>query len=136
MIDRVKEHHKLRFAANVRKMRNGCWEWAAYRDKDGYGVIRIGKSKERAHRVSYVLASKNDIPPGLFVCHKCDYPPCVRPEHLFVGTPKDNTQDMQKKGRRGLLRHSKATRRKFSEIAMSRKRNKDGTWIESSRRDA
>lgn len=72
-----------------------------------YGLISTGprgaNRREYAHRVSWELAY-GPIPPGLFVCHHCDNPPCVRPDHLFVGTPRDNTLDRDRKGRHRVLR--------------------------------
>lgn len=78
---------------------SGCWLWAAsLRPVSGYGQLRIGASVKFAHRVSYAL-HRGPIPAGLFVCHHCDTPSCVNPDHLFLGTAKDNAQDSLRKGR-------------------------------------
>ncbi len=72
----------------------GCWVWNRGRSGGGYGRYR-GKP---AHRAVWILFH-GPIPDGLFICHHCDNPPCVKPEHLFLGTPGDNMQDCIDKGR-------------------------------------
>lgn len=76
-----------------------CWIWkAAICKNTGYGNFKARRKSHRAHRVSYAL--RHDlIPDGLLVCHKCDNPPCANPDHLFLGTQKDNSSDMVSKNR-------------------------------------
>jgi len=79
----------------------GCWTWEASLDGRGYGQIafkRGGKGNMRAHRVSWEIHN-GPIPDDLHVLHRCDNPPCVNPDHLFLGTQRDNVQDMWAKGR-------------------------------------
>lgn len=76
----------------------GCWNWIAHRNKAGYGRITVMKKDCTAHRISWML-HHGEIPQGLFVCHHCDNPSCVNPEHLFLGTAKDNAIDRNLKGR-------------------------------------
>jgi len=88
------------FETKFDKTENGCWLWKQARDKDGYGSFKFKRKVYRAHRFSYMLY-KGEIPDGMMVLHKCDIPNCINPEHLFLGTAKDNAQDAAKKGRIG-----------------------------------
>jgi len=80
---------------------NDCWEWTGARTQGGfgYGTINIYYTKWSTHRISWVIHNKKQIPKGFEVCHTCDNPSCWRPDHLFIGTHKDNMQDSVNKGR-------------------------------------
>lgn len=93
------EKLEKRFWDKVKKT-EGCWLWSARKTKDGYGQIKIEGVAKLAHRISYLL-NRGEISDGLLVCHSCDNPSCVRPDHLFLGTALDNTQDRIMKGRPG-----------------------------------
>ena len=86
-----------RFWSKVKKT-DGCWEWTGAKFRDGYGNFWTGDNMISAHRFSYQLV-KGSIPDGMFICHHCDNPGCVRVDHLFMGTPSDNIQDALIKGR-------------------------------------
>ncbi|MDP3983490.1 MAG: HNH endonuclease [Acidimicrobiia bacterium] len=78
----------------------GCWPWQSYLVANGYGGFWLSETKTyaRAHRLAYALAY-DEWPGELQVCHKCDNPPCVRPDHLFLGTHDDNHRDKVRKSR-------------------------------------
>lgn len=76
----------------------GCWIWIGDQTASGYGRMRVEGKQVLAHRVSYEL-HRGFIAEGIFVCHKCDVRLCVNPDHLFLGTQKDNVTDMIQKGR-------------------------------------
>ena len=76
-----------------------CWEYQGGKNNVGYGMIRDEKKMRTTHRVSYEEHNQVSIPNGLCVMHKCDNPACVNPNHLSIGTRKDNNQDMINKGR-------------------------------------
>lgn len=86
-----------RFWQKVKKS-DSCWEWQGANVPKGYGIIGKDGRNQYAHRVSWELHT-GVIPKGLLVCHHCDNPKCVRPDHLFVGTHQDNLRDMSRKGR-------------------------------------
>lgn len=88
-----------RMAKHLVPMPSGCIEWGASRFAQGYGQIKIDYKNRKTHRVAWELAH-GPIPKGMMVCHKCDNPPCCNVEHLFLGTARENTQDMVSKGRR------------------------------------
>jgi hypothetical protein len=95
------EQPESRFWDKVEKT-DGCWEWTASRDRYGYGDFRYGPERGckrvRAHRFAYEIHN-GSIPDGLHVLHRCDNPPCVNPDHLFVGSNADNMADKTTKGR-------------------------------------
>lgn len=93
------------FHKNTIKETNGCWIWTGTKLRRGYGGVgstRWGKQFKiySAHRLSYFYY-KGEIPEGIFVCHSCDNPSCINPDHLFLGTHEDNMRDMINKARKG-----------------------------------
>jgi len=108
-----------------------CWLWTGnvLNKGMGYGRISFGKRrKEYAHRFSYRLHF-GDIPKGLCVCHHCDNPICVRPDHLFTGTISENFKDMREKGRQVQVRGEQSAKAKLtsSDILLIRYLWRSGT---------
>ena len=97
--DKERFHKRAKKTGPVIRQEIGeCWTWSGAKNRAGYGTIKISGHSLLAHRISWTL-EKGEIPPALFVLHKCDNPSCVRVDHLFLGTYKDNAQDKVSKGR-------------------------------------
>lgn len=94
---------KCKLLGEVTKRKNGCWEWKGNLHNNGYGYTTMYETnkREHVHRISYRVF-KGEIPEGLCVCHQCDNRKCINPEHLWLGTHKDNNQDCIKKGRQAV----------------------------------
>lgn len=107
-----------RFWAKVNKgAPNGCWEWTASRTKKGYGHFGFNGRTFIAHRFVLMMQG-HEIPEDMAVCHRCDNPPCVNPEHLFIGTNQDNVDDMVSKGRHHGRNPAKLTPEKVLEARL------------------
>jgi hypothetical protein len=85
----------------------GCWEWQAAKSSFGHGRAKIGGKLYSPHRLAYEKHF-GPIPTGKMVLHKCDNPSCVNPDHLFIGTARDNVRDMMSKGRAHWMKHPKS----------------------------
>ena len=110
---------EIRFWAKVHKT-DSCWLWTGGKLERGYGVIRAagqGSGIYLAHRLAYEW-HYGPIPHGLLVCHSCDNPSCVNPEHLFLGSNADNHWDMIRKKRTGLTRLAKLTDEQVADIRL------------------
>jgi hypothetical protein len=90
----------LRLVRLIDTSGEGCWEWQGARSKGGYGYFEYSRAEggTSAHRALYIELF-GPIPDGQVVCHRCDNPACCRPEHLHLGTQKQNQQDMVARGR-------------------------------------
>jgi hypothetical protein len=95
------------FWRQVHKTDN-CWIWTGLLDKDGYGLMPYAGQMLRAHKVSLELDGR-PVPQGKYGCHHCDNPPCVRPDHLYPGTPTQNVADMFSRGRYNRAKSAKLT---------------------------
>lgn len=98
-IERVPQKTVERFWSYVNRNGDGCWTWKGSCLKTGYGSFKLASYTMRlAHRVAYAIAH-GGLQAGAIVCHRCDNPSCVRPDHLFLGTHQVNSDDMVQKGR-------------------------------------
>lgn len=116
--------HHFRVRVKIIHDKTSCWEYQGAKYKHGYGNITYTGQNygTLTHRV-YYYASRGDFDKSLDVCHTCDNPSCCRPSHLFLGTHKQNMEDMSKKGRRGSYKNerSKRARLNWRQIHLIRK---------------
>jgi hypothetical protein len=118
---------EARFWSKVRRADgDACWEWQGARRARGYGFFGR-RGYKLAHRFAWEITS-GPIPDGQFVCHRCDNPPCCRPDHLFLGTPADNSADMVAKGRTASPRGTAHGQARFTaeQVREMRRRYSDG----------
>ncbi|MES2910555.1 MAG: HNH endonuclease [Pseudomonadota bacterium] len=98
----------------------GCINWTST-TRNGYGSLMVGSRSDgtsrtaKAHRLAYEIEN-GPIPEGLHICHRCDNPACINPQHLFAGTRQDNTDDREAKGRNNPPRGEKQAHAKLSEV--------------------
>lgn len=124
--DALNVHLRLQRHITINKITD-CWEWNGSK-RSGYGRMIVGSRSDgtrrsvSAHRVSYELLY-GEIPEGMEVCHKCDNPCCVNPNHLFVGTRQDNIDDRERKGRNIVFVGEEQGRSKLTKKAV-----KDARW--------
>ena len=94
---KLTEKQRERFMSKV-TIEENCWVWGGSKNSSGYGYFSVNNKTFSSHRVSY-FTFRGEIGKGLYVCHMCDNPSCVRPSHLFIGTASANMRDMFNKGR-------------------------------------
>lgn len=105
-----------RFFQKVNKT-DSCWLWTGAVSSRGYGSVTFQRKVVSTHRLSYMWF-KGEIPDGMFVCHTCDIPACVNPDHLWLGNNSDNMQDMIAKDRHGRSMRTQTHCRKGHDFAI------------------
>jgi hypothetical protein len=110
-----------RFESKISKG-DSCWEWIGTKFSTGYGMFCVSRKRESgtrrtysSHRVSWSIHSGKEIPKGLWICHTCDNRICVNPNHLYLGTPRQNNLDTINRGRANRVMGSKCSWSKLSE---------------------
>ena len=93
---------KERLLKHIKVTPTSCWEWTGAKVPKGYGKTSLNGNGSYVHRIMWQI-EYGPIPRRMQVCHSCDNPPCINPEHLWLGTAKDNIRDSTEKGRRNHL---------------------------------
>lgn len=112
-----RESIRARLDSKSEVLESGCIEWRGAKLPKGYGQLRLShpiRKLETVHRLAWIMQS-GDIPAGLDVCHRCDNPSCLNPAHLFLGTRKQNMEDMVAKGRSPYSPGEKSGKAKITE---------------------
>lgn len=105
--------------------KTNCWNYTMYKDKRGYGRTTYKNKTWLLHRLSYYLF-RGKFKKDKYICHKCDNTSCINPDHLFVGTQKDNMQDMISKGRDGFGENHPCAKLNEKQVKDIRKKIKFG----------
>ena len=121
--------YKKDFWDNVEKT-DSCWLWTGCQQYTGYGMFWTGFKLKYAHRCAWELIN-GPIAKGLYICHTCDRPRCVNPNHLFLGTAGKNSKDSHQKGRRIDLRINKEASLKYKTNRLDLLKNQHKLWKET-----
>lgn len=112
-----------RFSRKVFLTESGCFEWAGGCNENGYGILGRGRRGEgfiKAHRLAYELFYETKLETSICVCHRCDNPRCVNPDHLYLGTQQENLADMFRKKRNSLPPHFKGSRNPRAKLDLAK----------------
>lgn len=107
-----------------------CWLWTGATRPNGYGVLSIQNRAVRVHRISYEMHF-GPIPAGLLVCHRCDVRNCIRPDHLFLGTYRENNHDMMAKDRFARGERAKAAKLTAADVIAIRRQYTEGATMQA-----
>lgn len=125
---------KEEFLKKIIIKENGCHEWQGGKCQKGYGMFRYNGKTIRAHRFAWFVKTGDLIPDKIMACHKCDNPSCVNPEHIFLGSGKDNYEDMKNKGRDRKLKGQDCSRSLLNnEMVLKIYKDKNLTQLELSK---
>jgi hypothetical protein len=117
-----------RFKNKYKIVDSGCWEWAGALYQNGYGMFCLRRGNRKtflSHRISWAIHNNSSIPEKMMICHTCDNRKCVNPDHLYLGTGKDNNTDTVKRNRGNRKVGDACTWSKITEKQVLEIRNSD-----------